>query len=318
MSAVLEIAGVTKRFGSLTAVDDVSFTVEPGQICGFIGPNGAGKTTTMRIVATLDLPDEGDVRVLGRSVCEDPREVRKHLGFMPDSYGSYTNVSVRDYLDFFARAYGLRGQARARTLDHVSDFTGLTPLIGKQMSVLSKGMRQRLCLAKTLLHDPTLLILDEPAAGLDPRARIELRELIKALADMQKAVLVSSHILSELAEVCSHVAVIEAGRLRATGTVSAMHERLAQANAGARVVRRVFVRTLARLDEAQRVLAEQPFVEEVSRERDGLVFGFTGAEADLAGLLAELVQRDLQPIEFMGRSANLEDVFLSLTEGQLQ
>ena len=237
---------------------------------------------------------------------------------MPDSYGSYPNVTLRDYLDFFARAYGLRGRARTRTLGYVSDFTGLAPLLKKQMSALSKGMRQRLCLAKTLLHDPAILILDEPAAGLDPRARIELRELVKALADMQKAVLVSSHILSELAEVCSHVAVIEAGRLRATGTVSEMQQRLAQVNVGEKITRRVFLRTLARLDEAQRVVSEQAHVEEVGRERDGLIFAFAGSDTDLAGLLAELIQRDLQPIEFTARSANLEDVFLSLTEGQLQ
>lgn len=161
MTPALEVCKITRRFGSLIAANEVSFAVERGQIYGFIGPNGAGKTTTMRICATLDLPDEGDVWVDGMSVIEEPRKVRQRLGFMPDSYGAYSNTTVHDYLDFFARAYGLRGKARLKALEEVKNFTALDALSGKEMGALSKGMKQRLCLAKTLLHDPALMILDE-------------------------------------------------------------------------------------------------------------------------------------------------------------
>jgi len=189
MTAALCVQNVTKSFGDLDAVKDVSFELAPGEICGFIGPNGAGKTTTMRICATLQLPDDGDVFVDGYSVLADARRVRERLGFMPDAYGAYTSTTNLDYLDFFARAYGLRGAKRRHTINEVMDFTGLTPLADKLTSSLSKGMKQRLCLAKTLLNDPAVLILDEPAAGLDPLGRVELRELVKALAEIDKAIL---------------------------------------------------------------------------------------------------------------------------------
>ncbi len=318
MRPALEIRHLTRRFKDLVAVDDVSFQVMPGEIFGFIGPNGAGKTTTMRIAATLDLPDEGDVLIGGRSVLEEPRRVRRRMGFMPDAYGAYSHVTVDEYLDFFARAHGLRGAKRRQTLDFVSEFTGLDPLREKEMDALSKGMKQRLCLAKTLLHDPSLLILDEPAAGLDPRARVEFRELVKALAEMGKAVLISSHILAELSELCSGVAVIEAGRIRATGPVAEIQRRLRQGDGDAPHLARVTVRTLALQETCQRFLLEQPHVSRVSAEKAGLAFDFSGTQAELAGLLAEMVHRDLQPIEFACQETDLEDIFLTLTEGRLQ
>lgn len=318
MSTALRVDSISKRFEKLVAVDEVSFEVEAGTICGFIGPNGAGKTTSMRIISTLDLPDEGDVWIDGTSVLEDPRGARQRMGFMPDSYGAYPNLSVEEYLDFYARAYGLAGPQRRRTLGFVSDFTGLVPLHGKPMNSLSKGMRQRLCLAKTLLHDPALLILDEPASGLDPRARVELRELIKALAEMGKAVLVSSHILTELSEICHSVAVIEAGRLVATGSVADIQRKIRDEQTRDGAATSVFTRTLARADRTRRFLMEQAHVDGVRPLRDGVGFEFAGTPQELAGLLAEMVNRDLQPVEFTPREADLEDMFLSLTEGKLQ
>lgn len=312
MSAALEVRGLTRRFGSLTAVDDASFAVQRGEILGFIGPNGAGKTTTMRVCATLDLPDEGDVFIDGVSVVENPREVRQRLGFMPDAYGAYAHTTVAEYLDFFARTYGLRGKDRARMLAFVKEFTALTPLENKLMAALSKGMKQRLCLAKTLLHDPALLILDEPAAGLDPHARVELRELVKALAELGKAVMISSHILTELSQICTSVAVIEAGRIRATGTVDEV-VRMARSQH-----QRVFARTLAPASELRKVLLESPGVESARPEREGVVFEFSGAEDDLARLLRRLVEGGLAPIEFAPKATDLEDVFLSLTAGKVQ
>lgn len=311
MSPALEVRSITKRFGDLTAVDDVTFGLEAGEIYGFIGPNGAGKTTTMRICATLQLPDEGDVFVEGHSVLEEPRLVRQRLGFMPDSFGAYAATTVSEYLDFFARAYGLRGQDRRRAIRDVMGFTSLEPLSGKLTSALSKGMKQRLCLAKTMLHDPSTLILDEPASGLDPRARIELRELVKALADMGKAILISSHILSELSEICDGVAVIEAGRIRATGSVEEITK-------GLQPHSEIFLRTVEPIEIAERRLVELPRVGAVRHDRDGLVFHFEGSDEDQAELLAQLVATGVRPIEFALKEADLEDLFLRLTEGKVQ
>ena len=307
----LAVCGITKRFGELTAVDRVAFTVPPGEICGFIGPNGAGKTTTMRICATLELPDDGDVRIDGVSVLEDPRLARRRIGFMPDSYGAYANTTVSEYLDFFARAYHLAGPAKARTIERVVEFTSLAPMLEKEIEALSKGMKQRLCLAKTLLHDPAVLILDEPAAGLDPRARVELRELVRALAGMGKAILVSSHILSELAEMCSTVVVIERGQVRGAGAVGEVVR-------SATTCKRFFVRALAGPEATERALLERPSVREVRRERDGVSFELEGELDVQAELLAALVAGGLRPTEFTPREGGLEDAFLSLTEGQLQ
>lgn len=312
MSVALEVRGLTRQFGGLVAVDNASFEIRRGEILGFIGPNGAGKTTTMRVCATLDLPDAGDVFIDGESVVENPRGVRKRLGFMPDSYGAYVHTTVADYLDFFARTYGLRGKDRAKMLAFVKDFTGLIPLENKHMTALSKGMKQRLCLAKTLLHDPALLILDEPAAGLDPHARVELRELVKALAGLGKAVMISSHILTELAQICTSVAVIEAGRIRATGTVEDVIRRASKQH------QRVFVRSLSPTDVILKFVLESPGVESAHTERGGVMFEFSGAEDGLARLVRAMVEAGLDPIEFSPKITDLEDVFLSLTAGTVQ
>jgi ABC-2 type transport system ATP-binding protein len=311
VSAALEVREVTRRFGPQLAADRVSFEVERGRIVGFIGPNGAGKTTTMRICATLDLPDRGDVLVGGESVLVEPRNVRRRLGFMPDAYGAYSNTTVADYLDFFARAYELRGAARLAALKSVTEFTALDGLLEKPTSALSKGMKQRLCLAKTLLHDPEVLILDEPAAGLDPRARVELRELVKVLAQQGKAILISSHILTELSEMCDGVVVIERGRIRASGTVEQITRDL-------KPHLQIRVRALAPAADLERLLNEQPGVSEVRAQKGGFVFSLAGDDAAVARLLAALVGRGLDVVEFAPETVNLEDVFLELTEGKVQ
>jgi len=308
---LLEVRGLSRRFGDFTAVRDVSFRVEPGEIWGFIGPNGAGKTTTMRICATLDLPTTGDVLVDGRSVLADPGYARKRIGFMPDTLGTYADTSIEEYLDFFARASGLRGEARRQRIASVAEFTELGHLLNRMMDSLSKGMSQRLCLAKTLLHDPQLLILDEPASGLDPRARVEFRELIRALADQGKAVLISSHILSELSETCDGVVVIEGGRLIREGKVKDLQADLSQHEM-------LFMRCLAEPRAVHMALAEQAHVLKVREDAGNFVVEFSGTEDDIANLLAELVKRDLRPIEFRWHRVDLEELFLSFTEGRLQ
>ncbi|RMF90682.1 MAG: ABC transporter ATP-binding protein, partial [Planctomycetota bacterium] len=224
----IEVQELHRYFGDVRAVSGVSFAVYPGQVFGFIGPNGAGKTTTMRILATLDLPTLGEGFIDGFSVVDDPEHARRRLGFMPDYLSVYHGMAVWEYLDFFARAYDLSPGDRRRRLAEVMAFTGLDALAEKPVTGLSKGMKQRLSLGRILVHDPPALILDEPASGLDPRARVELRDMIRQLAHQGKAVLISSHILSELAEICDVVGIIELGRMIAVGPVDQIQRQLAE------------------------------------------------------------------------------------------
>ncbi|MBK8978808.1 MAG: ABC transporter ATP-binding protein [Planctomycetes bacterium] len=309
---MLEARGLTKNFGRLRAVDDVSFAVHRGRVTGFIGPNGAGKTTTMRILATLELPDAGDAWIDGLSVLEEPRGVRERVGFMADRFDAYPNLDVMQFLDFFARAYGLRGRDRIRTVRQVAEFCGLTSFAGRPATGLSKGMGQRLHLAKTLLHSPALLILDEPASGLDPRARIEFRELVRALAADGVAVLISSHILAELGELCDDVLVVEQGRLAVAGAL----KDVARAVHGAhRIAMRVVGGDQAAL---QRFLVLQPQVRDVDSVGERVEFSLDGDDQVAAALLARAVGAGLQVVEFVPEAADLEEIFLHATRGRLQ
>ena len=209
----LEVKNLVKRFGRTLAVDGLSFEVKNGEILGFVGPNGSGKTTTMNIIATLDEPTAGDVLVDGRSVVDYPEEALGKLGFMPDALPNQSDITAHEYIDFFARATGLRGGDRVRRVREVEEFVDATPIRDKVLSALSKGMKQRVSLARALVGDPELLIMDEPANGLDPRARIEFRTYAKKLAAAGKAVLIASHILTDLADVCTGIIIIEKGRL---------------------------------------------------------------------------------------------------------
>ncbi len=313
MSAVptIELENVYRFYGSTRAVDGISFSVPAGQVCGFIGPNGAGKTTSMRILATLDLPTSGEARVDGFSVIDDPDRVRRRLGYMPDDFGTYPNVTCYEYLDFFARAYGLRGTERRHALSRVVSFTGLEPLLQKPVNGLSKGMRQRLCLGRTLIHDPSVLILDEPAAGLDPRARVELRDMICGLTAEGKTLLVSSHILTELAEMCDLVAIIEQGKLLAVGRVDEilMH-RTAR--------RQVKVTVLEGAESLAGWLAEREGLEQIRRVESSLTFSHElGREAD-AALLAAMIGAGFRVVEYAGHRTTLEEAFMEITRGRVQ
>ena len=308
---LLEVRGLSRSFGRLQAVQDVSFTVDRGQVYGFIGPNGAGKTTTMRILATLDLPDAGDAFVEGHSVLAEPRRARLRLGFMSDHFVPYANLTVGQFLDFVARAYGLRGRERARTTAAAVDFCGLEPLLDRPTTGLSKGMSQRLHLAKTLLHDPALLVLDEPAAGLDPRAVIEFRGLVRALAAAGKGILISSHLLAELTEVSDGVVLIERGRVVVSGPVDAVAR-------GLRGHRPVTMRALGEGDGLERFLLTQPFVHGPRGDDGQVAFDFEGDDAALADLLARAVGAGLRVVECRTEETDLEDIFLRSTEGRLQ
>lgn len=225
MSDIIRVRHLSKSYGAVHAVDSLSFDVEQGQVVGFVGANGAGKTTTMRIMATLEIPTAGWIEICGYDVMNFPTEVRRCIGWMPDAFGGYEHMTVYEYLDFYARAFGFKGAERRSRIDEVMEFTDLATIAERQMAELSKGMGQRLCLGRTLLNDPRVLILDEPAAGLDPKARVDLIRLIQLLAEDGKTIFISSHILSELAEMCSTMLFIDGGKLVHHGSAESLMSR---------------------------------------------------------------------------------------------
>ena len=310
--AIIEARGLTKRYGKLTALRNLDLTVEEGAVFGFVGPNGAGKTTTMRILATLLRPTAGEAWVVGHSVLNQRREVRRAIGYMPDFFGVYGDMKVWEYLDFFAACYEIPPETRQLLTDDLLELVDLAHRREDYVDALSRGMKQRLCLARTLAHDPRVLILDEPASGLDPRARIEIRELLRELQGMGKTILVSSHILSEIQEICTHVGIIEAGQLVATGTLAEMRKRI-QAQ---RIVR---IGLTGRIEEAQDWLSSRPDVMEVqpvTRNGEGdLQFLCSGDDDGLARLLSELVAAGFPVVMFREESGDLEDLFMRLTKG---
>jgi ABC-2 type transport system ATP-binding protein len=311
MNAVIELQNVTRYFGSTHAVDDVSFSVPRGNVFGYIGPNGAGKTTSMRILATLEIPSGGDARIEGLSSVNDPDRVRTRLGFMPDAFGTYRNTNCAEYLDFYARSHGLIGRQRTARMRWVMDFTGLKPLADKPISGLSKGMRQRLCLGRALIHDPSVLILDEPAAGLDPRARIELRKIIRTLAGDGKTILISSHILTELAEMCDQVGIIEQGRLLATGSVD-------EIRGDAATHRHICIEIMGATEAVVSRLEAKEFVTKLRVDGSRIYVSVTGDRDTQADLLKELLDAGFRILQYRSDDQTLEDVFLAVTKGQVQ
>lgn len=309
---MIEFRGLHRHFGATRAVDGVSFAVHAGQVFGYIGPNGAGKTTSMRILATLDSPTAGDAYVDGFSVVDDPDRVRRRLGFMPDDFGTYANMDVREYLDFFARAYQLRGPQRGAAIGRVMRFTGLDVLADKPVNKLSKGMKQRLCLGRTLIHDPAVLVLDEPAAGLDPRARIELRRMIHDLAAQGKTILISSHILTELAEMCDAMGIIERGRLLAVGTMAEIQARIQRPHSV------VEVRVLGRSRELMQWLTGRDGLNDVGLRGEAVIFSHSGRDEAEADLLRAMIEAGFRVAAFGSRRQTLEDTFMHVTQGLVQ
>ncbi len=308
---MIDIEGLVMDFGANRALDGISFTVEAGDIFGFIGPNGAGKTTTMRILATLLHPTAGRARVGGHCVVNAPEKVRALTGTMPDTYGVYDGLSVWEYLDFFGAAHGLRLPGRNRAVSDVMALTDLGAFADRPVSALSRGMQQRLCVAKTLVHDPAVLILDEPAANLDPRARIEFRALLKELKTLGKTILISSHILTELSDVCTRIGIIEAGRMVATGTRAEILERIAGAP-------QVVVEVRDRAAEAARLALELPFVREATAGGDRIRVDCEGPDPNVPALVRTLAEAGVPIQGVRMESADLEHLFLEITKGQVQ
>jgi ABC-2 type transport system ATP-binding protein len=325
MSAIVETHDLTRRYGATLALDHLNLQIPEGAIFGFIGPNGAGKTTTMRILTTLLQPTSGEATVCGHSVAADPRGVRRAVGFMPDFFGVYDNMKAWEYLDFFGRSYGVPPARRAVLIDELLALVDLGHKRDDYVMGLSRGMKQRLSLARTMMHDPQLLILDEPASGLDPRARIELRELLKELRALGKTIMISSHILTELAEMCTHVAIIERGRLLASGDVQAILRSL-------QPHRTLEVRALTGAVHAEALLRSRPDVLGVRRAEEPpgqgdapaedapatLLVDFTGDEASMAELLAALIGAGVGVVRFAEQHSDLEDIFMQVTEGLVQ
>ena len=307
---MIEIEGFTKNYDGLIAVNQLSLKVEKGDICGFIGPNGAGKTTTLRFLATLLRPTEGRATVNGHDVVRNTTSVRRSIGFMPDSFGVYDGMQVWEYLDFFATAYDLPRARRKEIIGDVLDLLDLTSKGTTDVNLLSRGMKQRLALARTLVHDPPVLLLDEPASGLDPRARVEIKELLRELQRMGKTILISSHILSELADLCTRVAIIEQGHLIVQGPIREILKK-------AREQWVIELEVLSQEDAALAHLQSHPEVRNLDPLEKRLRFEFTGSPEELSKLVQQMVQQGLPVLFCKEIEVNLEEAFMTITKGEV-
>lgn len=305
---MIEIKGLTKTFGNFQALKSIDLTIPKGTVFGFVGPNGAGKSTTMSILATLMAPSSGYAKVDGFDVTEHPSEVRKRIGYMPDFFGVYDQFKTIEYMHFYGASYGIPKHEREQLIPQLLELVNLSDKKNAYVDTLSRGMKQRLCLARCLVHDPELLILDEPASGLDPRARIEMREILRELKAMGKTIIISSHILPELAEMVDEIGVIEHGQMIAQGNVADIQNRM-------RVKRILFVRLLEREAEAEQFIQEQPFVNRIMRDERGIHIHFGGQDEEQWDLMQQLIAAGFKLVSFSEAQTNLEDVFLEITKG---
>jgi ABC-2 type transport system ATP-binding protein len=312
MSGIVRTTGLIKRYPGTVAVAGLDLDVAQGEIFGLVGPNGAGKTTTLRILATLLKPTAGEAEVAGINVRRNPDAVRRVLGFMPDVFGVYDDMKVWEYLDFFARCYGIPAARRRQMIGDLLDLVDLGDKRDSYVQGLSRGMQQRLCLAHTLVHDPQVLLLDEPASGLDPRARVELRELLRELRSLGKTIVISSHILPELEELCTSVAIVDHGQVLAQGRVADIEKRLRYG-----AVLRVRILGEAEAIEAARdFFAAEARVASAAILDDGQIeLGFRGDDAESADLLAGAIGAGIRIISFARATSDLEELFLQVTSG---
>lgn len=321
MINAIETHQLARHFGKISAVQDMNLSIPQGSLFGLIGPNGAGKTTTLRMLAGLLEPTSGNIIINGQPMAQNTNELRKQIGFMPDFFGVYDDLVVWEYLDFFARCYQTPPGRRAQVISELLDLVDLTEKRDAFVHTLSRGMRQRLCLAHTLVHDPQVLLLDEPASGLDPRARVEMRELLRELGAMGKTVVLSSHILSELAELCDSIGIIERGQLVASGRLDEIRTRLE----GDRILH---IRIISNQDHAEAILKKHPGVRQIipvmqqnnqpESRGDNLQIGFQGDEEELAVLLETLIINHVRVVSYSETHTDLEEVFLRLTKGEVQ
>lgn len=302
---MLRIENLTKQYGTFTALDGLSIEIERGKLHGFVGPNGAGKTTTMRILATLLPATSGDAWVDGVNVRENPRLVRRKVGYMPDFFGVYDGLKVHEYLDFYGSCYGISAGDRQKMVSQLLEIVMLADKRDTYVDTLSRGMKQRLCLARSMIHDPALIILDEPASGMDPRARAEMKGILRSLRDMGKTILISSHILPELAELCDSLSIIDRGNLIFSGDMDALAQRM-------RGESMLHIRIDGETDAAVLLLREAGGVTRLElNEENVLTMDFSG---DPAALLAKLVGAGVRVADFHRPPVNLETVFMEVTQ----
>ncbi|MBP3647523.1 MAG: ABC transporter ATP-binding protein [Clostridia bacterium] len=310
---MLKIEGLTRYYGSFLALDHLDLTIGDGELHGFVGPNGAGKTTTMRILATLLPASSGTASIDGAVIGKDNRKARSLVGYMPDFFGVYDNLKSWEYLDFYARCYGVRKRERLRMIEQLLELVGLTDKREAYVNSLSRGMKQRLCLAHALIHDPRLLILDEPASGMDPRARAEMKGILRSLKDMGKTVLVSSHILPELSEMCDSLTILDHGKLVFTGSVEALAQKM---NGDAPLdIRFIPGCGDAPIDRAVTLLKENPLVTGITQEEPYLLrVRLHGEEDTCSAVLRTLIMDGLPIADFHRAPMNLEKVFMEVTQ----
>lgn len=308
--ALVEIRKLWVTYGNVKAVRGVSFDIPRGEVFGFIGPNGAGKSSTIKVLATLLAPAYGSVRIDGIDVRQHPMEIRKRIGYMPDFFGVYEDLTAREYLEFFAAAYRLPMNTRDRVIADVLSLTDLTQKTNEPVDGLSRGMKQRLGLARVLLHDPDLLLLDEPASGLDPRARIEMRELLRALRDMGKTIIISSHILHELARLCTRIGIIEAGSMVTEGSLEEIYRNLG-------LMQVVHVQVVNVTDELVTAVRDIPGIEEVERQSDRLAIKLHADQMAPEVLLDRMHALGAKMRMFQPEAMDMETAFMKLTQGKL-
>ncbi|MEZ6136514.1 MAG: ABC transporter ATP-binding protein [Pirellulaceae bacterium] len=305
---MIELFEFGKDYGEFTAVDSLTLKIEAGEMFGFIGPNGAGKSTTIRYLATLLKASRGDATVNGFSVNRDPMNVRRSIGYMPDDFGVYDGMKVWEFLDFFAVAYKIGRSQRKQIILDVLELLDLAHKRDDFVNGLSRGMKQRLCLAKTLVHDPPVLILDEPTSGLDPRARIEVKALLKELRRMGKTVLISSHILSELADCCSSIGIVERGQLLLSGTIESVYSQI-------RRNRMVDIRFIDKVEAGISILRSCPELRDIDIDGNRVIAEFEADEQQLANIMTRLMEEKIPMRSFNDKEPTLEDVFMMVTKG---
>ncbi len=305
---MLSIRNLNKRYGRFQAVSDLNLDVPEGEIFGFVGPNGAGKTTTMKIICGLLRATSGEITLDGVDIIQNSRRMKEKIGYMPDFVGVYDDLKVSEYLEFYASIYNIKGQERKRITDDLLELVDLGSKREAYVDSLSRGMKQRLCLARSLVHNPRLLVLDEPASGMDPRARFEMKEILKNLKGMGKTIIISSHILPELAELCTSIGIIDQGRM----VISGSNEEIMQQVYNKKVVR---LKVRDRLDDAVLILKEYPFVDKLVIGENTIQAGFGGGDGEMSRVLSDLINRGIPVVSFAQMDGNLEDVFIKVTKG---
>lgn len=305
---MLEIKDLHKRYGKFNAVNGLNLTIPEGEIFGFVGPNGAGKSTTMKIICGLLTATSGEVHIEGVDALRNNYKIKEKIGYMPDFFGVYDDLKVDEYLDFYASVYKIKEGNKKKIISDLLELVDLTHKREAYVDNLSRGMKQRLCLARSLIHNPKILILDEPASGLDPRARVEMKAILRNLKDMGKTILISSHILSELAEMCTSIGIIDSGKIVISGTVSEIMQQIYSKKL-------IKIKVNDKLDEAVMILKEFPFVDKITTGENIIQAGFDGGDEDMSRVLSTLVNKAIPVATFAQMDGNLEDVFMKVTKG---